>query len=54
MRSRGATTYMTVDMPTIVGAELSFSGSPLLVFAQNLLLLRYAEYESEPHLVSQC
>jgi len=51
MRSRSVTTYMTVDVPTIVGPELSFSGTPLLVFAENLLLLRYAEYEGELHRV---
>ncbi len=47
LRSRGVTTYMTVDVPTIVGSELSFAGTPLVVFAENLLLLRYAEYEGE-------
>lgn len=49
LRSRGVTTYMTVDVPTIVGSELSFAGTPLVVFAENLLLLRYAEYEGELH-----
>jgi KaiC/GvpD/RAD55 family RecA-like ATPase len=47
LRSEGVTTYMTVDVPTIVGPELSFSGNPLLVFAENLLLLRYAELVGE-------
>jgi circadian clock protein KaiC len=51
LRSRGVTTYMTVDVPTIVGPELSFAGNPLLVFAENLLLLRYAEYQGELHRV---
>ncbi|MBV9580020.1 MAG: AAA family ATPase [Chloroflexi bacterium] len=51
LRSRSVTTYMTVDVPTIVGPELSFSGNPLLVFAENLLLLRYAEYQGELHRV---
>ena len=51
LRSRGVTTYMTVDVPTIVGPELSFSGTPLLVFAENLLLLRYAELEGQLHRV---
>jgi circadian clock protein KaiC len=51
LRSRGVTTYLTVDVPTIVGPELSFSGNPLLVFAENLLLLRYAEYLGELHRV---
>ena len=47
LRGQGVTTYMTVDVPTIVGPELSFAGTPLLVFAENLLLLRYAELEGE-------
>jgi circadian clock protein KaiC len=51
LRSRSVTTYMTVDVPTIVGPELSFAGNPLLVFAENLLLLRYAEYQGELHRV---
>jgi circadian clock protein KaiC len=34
-------------VPTIVGPELSFEGNPLLGFAENLLLLRYAELEGE-------
>jgi circadian clock protein KaiC len=51
LRSEGVTTYMTVDVPTIVGPELSFSGNPLLVFAENLLLLRYAELFGELHRV---
>jgi circadian clock protein KaiC len=49
LRSRSVTTYMTVDVPTIVGPELSFAGNPLVVFAENLLLLRYAEYLGELH-----
>jgi circadian clock protein KaiC len=49
LRSRNVTTCITVDVPTIVGPELSFAGSPLVVFAENLLLLRYAEYQGELH-----
>ncbi|GAC1323826.1 MAG: serine/threonine protein kinase [Chloroflexota bacterium] len=51
LRSRNVSTYMTVDVPTIVGPELSFAGNPLLVFAENLLLMRYAEYQGELHRV---
>src|SRR5205814_1561615 len=47
LRSASVTTYITVDVPTIVGPELSFAGNPLLAFAENLLLLRYAELEGE-------
>jgi circadian clock protein KaiC len=49
LRSRTVTTYITVDVPTIVGSELSFSGTPLVVFTENLLLLRFAEYAGELH-----
>jgi circadian clock protein KaiC len=49
LRSRNVTTYMTVDVPTIVGPELSFAGTPLVVLAENLLLLRYTEYQGELH-----
>jgi len=51
LRSRGTTTYMTVDVATIVGPELSFSNNPLLPIAENLLLLRYAELEGVLHRV---
>jgi circadian clock protein KaiC len=47
LRSKSVTTYITVDVPTIVGPELSFAGNPLLAFAENLLLLRYAELEGQ-------
>jgi circadian clock protein KaiC len=47
LRSKSVTTYITVDVPTIVGPELSFAGNALLAFAENLLLLRYAELEGE-------
>ncbi|CAA9288366.1 MAG: Circadian clock protein KaiC [uncultured Chloroflexi bacterium] len=49
LRSAGVTTYFTVDVPTIVGQELSFAGTPLVAVAENLLLLRYAEYQGELH-----
>ena len=47
LRSASVTTYITIDVPTIVGPELSFAGNPLLAFAENLLLLRYAELEGQ-------
>jgi circadian clock protein KaiC len=46
LRSQQVTTYLTVDVPTIVGPELSFAGTPLVVLAENLLLLRYVEYQA--------
>ena len=47
LRSRNVTTFLTVDVPTIVGPELSFAGTPLVVLAENLLLLRSVEYQGE-------
>ena len=46
-RSRDVTSYLTVDVPTIVGQELSFAGRPMVALAENLLLLRHAEYQGE-------
>jgi hypothetical protein len=46
LRSQQVTTYLTVDVPTLVGPELSFAGTPLVVLAENLLLLRYVEYQA--------
>src|SRR5207244_7045121 len=40
LRSRAVTTYLTVDVPTIVGYELSFAGKPPGVFPQYPLTLR--------------
>ena len=34
LRSQTITTYITLDVPTIVGPELSFAGNPLLAFAE--------------------
>ena len=49
LRSRSVTSYLTVDVPTIVGQELSFAGRPMVALAENLLLLRHAEYHGELH-----
>ena len=51
LRSRGVTAYITVDVPTIVGPELSLAGNPLLAVAENLLLMCYAELEGRLHRV---
>ena len=47
LRGRQVTSYVTLDVSTIVGTELEFTGTPLSVLAENLLLLRYAEYRGE-------
>ena len=49
LRGRNVTSYLTLDVPTIVGPELEFAGTPLSVVAENLLLLRYAEYRGALH-----
>ncbi len=41
------TTYLTLDVPTIVGSELSMVGTPLSLLAENLLLLRQIEYRGQ-------
>jgi circadian clock protein KaiC len=47
LRGRDVTTYLTLDLPTIVGQELSFAGTPLSVLAENLVLLRHVEYRGQ-------
>jgi circadian clock protein KaiC len=49
LRSREVTTYITLDINTVVGPALEFIGTPLSVLAENLLLLRYAEYRGQLH-----
>jgi circadian clock protein KaiC len=51
LRGRGVTTYLTLDIPTIVGPELALAGTPLSVLAENLLLLRRVEYRGRLHWV---
>jgi circadian clock protein KaiC len=45
LRTRNVTSLITFDVPTIVGSELSFADSPLVALAENLILLRQAEYQ---------
>ena len=49
LRGRGVTTYATLDINTIVGPTLEFAHTPLSVVAENLIVLRYAEYLNELH-----
>jgi circadian clock protein KaiC len=44
LRGRDISSYLTYDLATIVGAELSFADTPLSVLAENMLLLRQVEY----------
>jgi len=49
LRGQSVTTYITLDINTIVGPALEFAGTPLSVLAENLLLMRHAEYHGEIH-----
>ena len=49
LRGRDVTTYVTTDLTTIVGPQLQFADTPLSVLAENLLLVRYAEYGGQLH-----
>lgn len=49
LRGREVTTYVTLDINTIVGTTLEFAGTPLSVLAENLLVLRLAEYRGRLH-----
>jgi circadian clock protein KaiC len=49
LRGRDVTTYATLDINTIVGPTLEFAGTPLSVVAENLIVLRYAEYRNQLH-----
>jgi circadian clock protein KaiC len=49
LRGRNVTTFITLDINTIVGPALEFAGTPLSVLAENMLLMRYAEYHGELH-----
>jgi circadian clock protein KaiC len=51
LRGREVTTCLTLDVPTIVGPELEFAGTPLSLLAENLLLLRQVEYRGRLHRV---
>ena len=49
LRDRSVTTYVTLDINTIVGPALELAGTPRSVLAENLLVLRYAEYHGQLH-----
>ena len=51
LRGREVTTCLTLDIPTIIGPELEFAGTPLSLIAENLLLLRQVEYRARLHRV---
>jgi circadian clock protein KaiC len=47
VRARGVTTLFTWETGQVVGPELEFAGSPLEVLAENVILLRYVEFQGE-------
>jgi circadian clock protein KaiC len=49
LRGHNVTAYVTLDINTIVGPSLEFAETPLSVLAENLLVLRYAEYHGQLH-----
>jgi circadian clock protein KaiC len=51
VRSHRTTAYMTLEMDTIAGSELSFDRTPLSIVAESLLLLRNVEYRGQLHRV---
>lgn len=51
LRARQITTYLTLDVPMIVGPALEIADAPLSVVAENLLLLRHVEYRGQLHQV---
>jgi circadian clock protein KaiC len=51
LRGRDVTSYLTLDLPVIMGPQLELGGTPLSVLAENLLLLRQVEYRGRLHRV---
>ncbi|WP_437509120.1 ATPase domain-containing protein [Sorangium sp. So ce1099] len=45
LRARGVTTLFTWEIGQVVGPELDFACSPLEVLAENVILLRYVEFQ---------
>lgn len=51
LRSRGVTTLLTQEVPTILGDALEFTDRGILALTENLILLRQVEYRAELHRV---
>ena len=49
LRLAGVTTVFTKEVAKIVGGELDFGDTPIAVFGENLLLLRYVELRGHIH-----
>ena len=51
LRGRAITTCLALDVPKTAGQDLDLVGTPFVVLAENLLLLRDVEYLGQPHRV---
>jgi circadian clock protein KaiC len=51
LRGRDVTSYLTLDLPTIIGPQLELADTPVSLVAENFLLLRQAEYRGRLHRV---
>jgi circadian clock protein KaiC len=51
LRAHQVTSYLTLDIPSLVGPALEFSDTPLSVIAENLLVMRNVEYQGQLHRV---
>ena len=51
LREGGVATCLTLDVPKTMGQDLDLTGTPYLVLAENVLLLRDVEYLGQPHRV---
>jgi len=49
LRSKRVTSYLTRDITTAVGPEITFADTPLAMVAENLLFMRLAEYRGQLH-----
>ncbi|GAC1472009.1 MAG: ATPase domain-containing protein [Chloroflexota bacterium] len=49
LRNQNVTTYITLDINTILSPTLEFTNTPLSILAENLIVLRYAEYGNRLH-----
>lgn len=49
LRNQSVTTYVTLDITSVVGPSLEFADTPLSVLAENFIVLRFAEYRNRLH-----
>lgn len=49
LRNQNVTTYVTLDISSVVSPTLEFADTPLSVLAENLVVLRLAEYRNRLH-----